>query len=280
VLPNFLVIGAAKSGTTSLWSYLAEHPQIFMARKHEISFFGEADWREQLEWYAAHFAAAQEPLRGEKSVDYSMFPRKPNVAGRIHELIPNAKLIYLVRDPIPRAISHYVQNVVVGVEGRPINKAFSQLDDPTNEYVCTSRYATQLRQYLGLFPAERIFVADQADLLQDRERTLRSIFRFLGADETFRPQNIDRMMMTRERQMKATPFGLHLRTTAGANMIRRLPTPIGAPLAEMARRIFYRRIEQNPSLNPVLRERFAELLRPEVEELREITGMSFAPWSI
>lgn len=279
VLPQFVVIGAGKSGTTSVWSYLAEHPQIFMPAQHELNFFSDPDWRIRLDWYENQFANASDRLRGEKSVYYTMHPYKPSVAGRIHELIPEAKLIYLVRDPIPRIVSHYVQALVQGVEQRPINEAVIPLDEPKNWYVCTSRYASQLREYLRVFAADQILVVDHSDLLARREHTLRRIFGFLGVDETFQPQ-IDRMMLTRERQMKPTAVGWRLSRSSVAGVIRRLPAPVGAPLAETARRVFYRRIDQRPTLDPSTQQRLTELLRPEVQELREITGMSLASWSI
>lgn len=280
MLPQFIVIGAGKSGTTSLWAYLDEHPQIFMPELHELNFFSEPDWRERLDWYASQFAGASEPVRGEKSVHYTMYPYKPNVAERIHEVIPDAKLIYLVRDPIPRIVSHYVQACVQGMEPRPLNDALTPVDDPANWYVCTSRYGSQLRKYLSIFPADQILIVDHADLHNQRETTLRRIFGFLGVEEAFQPPQIDRMMITRERQMRPTKVGWRLRTSTPASLIRRLPAPLGTPLAEAARRVFYRRVEQRPTLDPALRRRLAELLRPEVRDLRDISGLELATWSI
>ena len=280
MLPNFLIIGAGKCGTTSLWWYLAEHPQIFMPERHELNFFSDPDWRNRLDWYEAQFADADQPLRGEKSVHYTMYPYRRSVAADVHEMVPDAKLVYLVRDPIPRAISHYVQALVMGTEERPIDEAFGDLDDPANEYVCAGRYASQLREFLRFFPADRIFVADQADLLKDRQQTLSRLFRFLGADDTYQPERLAEMKLKRERQVKQTALGWRLRNTAAANMIRRLPAPIGGPVINMARRVVYRPVEQNPELAPELRQRLTEILRPEAKDLREITGLSLASWSV
>jgi hypothetical protein len=284
VLPDFVVIGAGKCGTTSLGSYLAEHPQIFMGRNHEfnteMNFFTEPDWRERIDWYRAQFEDAGDRIKGEKSVHYTMHPFRPSVAEPIHEVLPDAKLIYMVRDPIPRAVSHYVQKVVIGAEDRPIDEAFGDLEDPANEYVCTGRYASQLNEYLRFFPADRILVADQSELLEDREEVLSRVFRFLGVDDTYRPERLDEMMLTRKRQMKQTAVGWRLRNTRAAHMVRRLPAPIGGPLANAARRIFYKPVEQNPTLSPELQKRLADILRPEARELREMTGLSIDAWSV
>lgn len=280
MLPNFLVIGAAKSGTTSLWGYLDAHPDVFMSQKKELNFFCDPGWKQKLDRYEEQFEAATQPRRGEASVYYSMHPFKPGVAPRVYELLPDAKLIYLVRDPVPRAISGYVQNVAVGYEDRPIDEAFADLDDPANEYVCSSRYASQVKQYLELFDRDRIWIGEQADLLNDRAGTLRSIFEFLDIDADFASDRFDELVNVRSRQMRPTQLGYKLRVSKPAMLIRRLPAPIGTPLANLARNIFYRRIEQNPGLDPVLRAGFLERIRPEVAELEEIAGRRFDNWTL
>jgi hypothetical protein len=262
-----------------MWSYLAQHPEIFMARQHELNFFNDDDWRERLDWYSSQFAGASEPVRGEKSVYYTMYPYKPSVADRIREVIPDVKLIYLVRDPVARIVSHYVQAVVQGVEHRPLDEAVAPVGDPANWYLCTSRYASQLREYLRVFAPEQILVIDHADLAADRGAALSRVFGFLGVDETFRP-DLDRRMITRERQRKPTAVGWRLSQSAAANAIRRLPDPVGATLAETARRVFYRPVEQRPELDPALEGRLTELLRPEAQELREITGLPLSSWAV
>jgi hypothetical protein len=280
VLPNFLVIGAAKSGTTSLWAYLREHPDIFMAQRKELDFFCARDWRGRVDWYADQFAGAVAPLRGEASVYYSMHPFKPDVAAQVYELIPGARIIYLVRDPVPRILSHYVTNVANYREEKSLNEALADLTDPMNEYVCSSRYASQLREYLRFFPAERILVEDHAVLLSDRARALRRIFDFLGVDDGFRPRSVGEVMNTRNDLARGTPVGLRLRKSAAANAVRRLPAPVGAPLARAARRIFYRRVERHPTLSPDLRGRLAQVLRPDIQQLVDLTGLPLESWTI
>lgn len=280
MLPNFIVIGAAKSGTTSLWQYLVAHPEIFMSRQKELVYFSKPEWRERLSWYEEQFAGSTEPLRGEASVRYSQHPFVPGVAARIHELIPDARLIYMVRDPLPRAISAYVQNVASGGEKRTIDEAFADLDDPTNEYLCSSRYAAQLDEYLEHFSEEQIFVADQTELLHDRANTLARIFEFLGVDRSFRSQRFDELVNTRQRQMGQTRIGVRLRTTPAANMIRRLPKPIGTPVVALLRRAFWRKVEREPKLDPALATEFVDRVRPDAERFSGITGLPIDHWTL
>jgi hypothetical protein len=280
MLPNFLVIGAAKSGTSSLWMYLREHPEIFMPQRKEVNFLCEPGWRDRLDWYEQHFEGATERVRGEASVYYSMHPFKPDVAAHAFEIAPEAKLIYLVRDPVPRAVAHYVQNVAVGYETRAIDAAFADYEAADNEYVCSSRYASQLREYLRFFPRERIHVADQRDLLTNREQVLRDMFRFLEVDDAFRSERFEELANVREQLMRPTALSWRLRTTAAAGLVRRLPPGLKRPIGQAARRIFDQPVEQRPTLDPVLAAAIEEHLRPEVAELSALTGLGFGSWSI
>ena len=103
MLPNVLVVGAAKCGTTSLHEYLDRHPEIAMAREKELDFFVEQkNWSRGVDWYERQFAAA--PVRGESSPSYTAYPRYRGVPERIRRIVPDAKLVYLVRDPVERAL--------------------------------------------------------------------------------------------------------------------------------------------------------------------------------
>src|SRR5262245_7209987 len=103
--PNFLVIGAMKCGTSSLYQYLRSHPQVFMPNDpDEVNFFSRRDLERWSEWYRRLFAEAGSAVAiGERSTNYTKYPSIPDVPTRIARSIPDAKLIYLIRDPIERA---------------------------------------------------------------------------------------------------------------------------------------------------------------------------------
>src|SRR5215211_135725 len=184
MLPNFFVIGAAKCGTTSLHEYLKLHPEIEMSARKELQVFTRDDWREKLAWYVGQFTGST-PLRGESSPAYTMFPFLPSPAARIHELVRDARLIYLVRDPVERALAHYVEWFALGLEDRSIEEALADVESPRNPYMCASRYATQLECYLRRFDPAQILVIDREELLERRAAVLREVFRFLGVDPEF-----------------------------------------------------------------------------------------------
>jgi Sulfotransferase family len=181
MLPNFLLIGAMKAGTTSLYRYLREHPQVFMPPEKELHFFAAPErWSRGRDWYEARFAAAADGAVavGEASPTYAMYPEFAAVPERVAALLPDARLLYTVRHPIERMRSHYLHQVRRGREHAPIERAL--VADP--RYLDTSRYALQLERYLDRFPAERLLVITAEELRDDRLATVGRVLEFLGAD--------------------------------------------------------------------------------------------------
>ncbi len=120
-------------------------------------------------------------MRGEASPGYTS-PSFPEVAERMARIVPEGRLIYLVRDPIERALSHYLHHRAEGTEQRPIEEA---LLDPHSQYLQRSRYHARLEPYLAYFSREQILICAQEDLLARRWATLRELYRFAGEEDTF-----------------------------------------------------------------------------------------------
>lgn len=182
MLPNLIVIGAMKSGTTSLHYYLNLHPQISMSEEKELDFFIEQkNWCYGQTWYESHFTG-EAKVYGESSVNYTNFPQVKNVPRRMYSLVPEAKLIYVLRDPLERIISHYIHSYANGNENRPFAKAIL---DPDGQYLGRSKYYMQLEQFLRYYPNPSILIITQEELYSNRGNALQEIFRFLGVDDTF-----------------------------------------------------------------------------------------------
>ncbi len=272
MLPNLLIIGAGKSGTTSLHGYLAAHPEVSMSETKELRLFVRDDWRDRLDWYSQQFGPAR--VRGESSPGYTMFPYRSSVAERIHEVIPDARLIYLVRDPVERAIASYVEFVSQGYEQRSIDEALTDTADPANPHICGSRYASQLERYLSYFPPERILVLDQLALLEQRAATLRAVFEFLGIDPTFESPTFAERVNTRQHKVVYNRLGIWL---IRRNLLTERTGPFKRrPLIRPVRALLSKPIEAR--LADDARARLIAMLRPEVEELRTLTGQAFAHW--
>ena len=182
MLPTFFVIGAAKSGTTSLHHYLGLHPEIHVPARKEPAYFCRA---EDGPWPFGRVATRGEyeslfeseaPARGDCTPSYSQHPWRSGVPERIRELVPAARFIYLVRDPVERTLAQVQHRYSTGWETRPVREALGNIDEPLgNPYLIPSLYATQVQRYGEVFPPERILVVDSADLKSNRAATLRRI---------------------------------------------------------------------------------------------------------
>lgn len=271
MLPNLLIIGAGKSGTTSLHSYLAAHPEVSMSETKELRLFVRDDWRERLDWYAQQFGPAK--VRGESSPGYTMYPYRASVAERIHEVIPDARLIYLVRDPVDRAIASYVEWVTLGYENRPIGAALTDTD-PANPHICGSRYASQLERYLATFQSEQLLVLDQSALLEERAATMRTVFEFIGVDPGFESSAFEETVNTRRDKVVYNRLGIWL---IRHNLLTERRGPFEMkPLIRPARALLSKPIDAR--LSDDARAEVASVLHPEVERLRKLTGQPFARW--
>ncbi|MGK2957164.1 MAG: sulfotransferase domain-containing protein [Acidimicrobiales bacterium] len=180
MLPNFIVIGAGKAGTTSLWGYLREHPQIFMSEPKELNFFTtEHNWNRGLAWYESHFDNAGNALAiGEVTGSYANWPNFDGVPQRMFEILPDAKLVYVIRHPIERIVSAFKYMTLRGDEDKPMDEAIR-----TNPmYLSVSSYATQIEQFLKVYPKERLHVIVSEEMRDDRPATIKRVFEFLGVD--------------------------------------------------------------------------------------------------
>ncbi len=187
-LVDFVVIGAMKSGTSTLHAWLDENPQVSMCSWKEPSFFSNEDrWERGVAWYAGLFPAADGAKRGEASTSYTD-PRFAAVAAeRIAGLAPDARLIYLVRHPIDRSRSHYRHQVQRGREKRPLAEAFADIDAL---YLSQSQYWTCLQPYLERFPRDQILVVRLEDLVTESNAAWGSIQRHVGLSSRPRPTTV------------------------------------------------------------------------------------------
>lgn len=194
--PNLFIIGAMKAGTSSLHEYLHQHPEIFMARFKEPQYFAphrtrwNAAWGQGnpfpepgIDWYLRLFAeAGGAKYAGESSSSYTARPWVTDCEKRIHAFNPEARLIYLMRDPIERAISHYWHFVADGREDRGMLTAIKQ----TDEYIARSNYAMQLQPYLDTFGSSQVFTLTLEELNKNPDAVFRSIFSWLNIDPAVR----------------------------------------------------------------------------------------------
>ncbi len=206
LLPDFIIIGTQRGGTTSLYAYLGQHPQITPAVRKEVHFF-DNNFQKGVNWYRTQFPFSIEKsiaknigkqnfITGEASPYYLFHPHAPE---RVAKIVPDAKLIVLLRNPIDRAYSHYYHEVELGHEQLSFEEALAQEEARTHEesahiatdqqycsynhqhytYLSRGIYAEQLQRWLNLFPREQVLVIKSEDFYADPDSILQQTLTFL-----------------------------------------------------------------------------------------------------
>jgi hypothetical protein len=220
------------------------------------------------------------PARGEASPAYAQHPWRPGVPERIRELVPHARFVYLVGDPVKRFVSHYRQAVAQTGETRSVAQIVADDSGAEDPLICAGRYALQLERYLEVFCAERVLVIDQDELLHDRRSALCRVFEFLGVSGGFWSEELTQVR-NRGSEHRRVSSGLYGRMRASAlrNAVGMLPASVRGGLVKSARRLTAPAVGE-VALDAPLRRRLEACYRPEVVRLRELTGQSFGGWSL
>ena len=187
--PNLFIIGAMKSGTSSLHSYLGSHPQIFMSTPKEPMFFSRKSngSGEENDYLALFAPAGDASMIGESSTEYTKAPEFSGVPQRIHKFNPEARFIYIMRDPIERVISQYWHMVYYYGGKRDMLTAIRK----DSRYINISNYAMQLEPYFKLFGKDKVYVMTFEELRKNTLICVQGVFRWLGVESSFVPPNIN-----------------------------------------------------------------------------------------
>lgn len=277
-MPNVVVIGAAKSGTTSMHNYLGLHPDIAVSAHKELRFFQDPDCLDWAGIYQDDFAAGTR-FRAEATPFYTKVPCFPGVVDRMADLVPDAHLIYLVRDPVERIVAEYVEQVQWHATSRSIEDELLDAHDLQNWLVSPSRYATQLREFLRRFDPARIKVIDLAELSADPAATLEAVFEFLGADRMSLDAADFHRFNAREEKLSFPGWVLALRRGPVVRTMHRLPEGMRKGASRLAHRRLRTAVE-TPQISASTLESLRRVLQPEVDELRTMTGCEFRTWSL
>jgi len=274
MLPRFIIIGAMKCGISSLYHYLQLHPEVGMSEIKEVDYFvAENNFDNGVEWYESQFKGDFKTY-GEASPNYTKAHFFEGVPRRMHELLPDIKLIYLVRDPVERIISHYTHNYSEGREHRDINEALQNLSG--NHYVMCSKYYWQLEQYLTYYAADQILVMPSCELRNKRRSALEHIFTFLGVDSSFyTPAYEEQKHKTNKKRRKGPISRFVLESPVIKTLKHYLPDSLKDPVKKLTRREV-----KKPQLSPEMRNNLHEFLHSDIEKLRAFSKRSFTPWNI
>ncbi len=196
-LPDAVILGAQKCGTSSLHNYLTQHPDVIAPLRKEVHYF-DLNYGRGEDWYRAHFGRLDQPGLNLDSSPYYLF--HPVVPERLHELLPDARLIVLLRDPVRRAYSHYWHErdkgreplsfeEAIAAEPARIEQADAELasgalersrEHQLHSYLARGRYAEQLERWFALFPREQFLVLRFEDLVREPLVVLNQALAYLG----------------------------------------------------------------------------------------------------
>lgn len=245
-LPGFLILGAQKAGTTALYAYLRSHPDVTGPLWKEVSYF-DRHWTRGESWYRGNFplrARTRDAAVGEASPSYLFHPLAPE---RVRALVPGARLIALLRNPVDRAFSHYQHEVALGREPLSFDEALEREDermrgelermlaDPSyfshawwnHTYRARGYYAEQLARWLAVFPREQLLVVLTDELRDAPDETYRRVLEFVGVE----PRSLDAYPPVFSRDYEPMPAETRARLTAEyADANRRLAELLGREL--------------------------------------------------
>lgn len=271
---EFMIIGAQKCGTTSMAAQLAAHPRICFCREKEPGYFHKTeDWREGLEQYHSLYNPLPGQICGEASTYYTFFPEFRNTPQRLFDYNPDLKLIYVMRQPVERIISHYAHNFVREIDTRPPDEAVFQ----SPEYLNRSRYAVQIRPYLQLFGPDNVKLVLFEEYTDDQVETLRRLSTFLDID----PTPFESVDTTPQHQTVGQPYIKYeaLRNFTGTEAFQKLRNVVPAAIRQPIRhRLLSNKISEKPAFSDETKEALWRLLEDDVRAIEEMLGYRLDAW--
>lgn len=285
-MPDFFIIGAAKSGTTTLYKYLCRHPDVFMSTPKEMSFFSKDEvYQRGIEWYAQLFADAKaSQVCGEASTTYSRWPLYDKTVERLAAVQPEAKIIYLLRNPVDRLYSFYAHRM-----REAVTTSFEEFLKQTPEAFDSGCYMTQIRQYLEVFNKEQLLVLFTAEMRDAPQNVLSKVgdflslppFSYLHAGPIKANEGGGKYYAT---SAITRSIGALKRTPAVSPVLKCVPASVrksgyewlaNGPVGQRLRR---RHRNNMTRLTPQLRRKLQAMYRDEIEQLEAFTGRDLSAW--
>lgn len=287
-IPNLFIIGAMKSGTTYLHDLLSAHPDIFMSKikepcyfvkSNELKKFAPSMWNmgisENHDKYFQLFENVKnEKIVGESSTLYTKFPTLSGVPEKIYNFNPDAKFIYVMRDPIERTLSHFWHNV--HVESKMFDIYEGIKSDP--HYMNVSYYALQINQYLKFFNKKQFFFLTFEKMIKNPENMLINIFEWLNVDSGFKVSNIDQPKNVTPKGINVLKWDILSYKVRNIKLIRKLIDSVPYSFWQILNKPNTKKVDKFS----VEVDRITEYLRPiqktQTEELKDLLKMDFCEW--
>lgn len=298
MLPDFLVLGFPKTGTTSLDDTFRKHPEICLPLQKETRFFDE-NFGEGISWYKDKFwHCSQESVVGEVTTATML---EKDFAAKLKQVLPGGKFIVLLRDPIERSISHYYHNVRIGVETEPIDVAIELEQEriSSDKYIFGTfaytgigmRYSSCIRELFSLFSKDQIKIIFFEELIKNQEIVVKDLYRFIGVTEL--EQKLSRKNVARMPKLKGInqliEYPNSLLTGLYSSVImqriipqslkrntRRLRVQISNAISSTSN-VFSKEFKK-PDIPPYLRTQLVEKYNSSLSDLQELSGKNVSSY--
>jgi hypothetical protein len=271
---DFVIIGAQKSGTTSLASQLAQHPEICFSKTKEPEYFNRVfEWHSRLSSYHAMFDPVNGQILGEASTMYTALPEWQDTHVRLFAYHPEIKLIYIMRDPVERTISNYAHDFVRGIVKENIDQAI--LHRPY--YVNRSRYAFQIRPYLDLFGSDQILLLAFEEYIADPQTTLSRVAEFLNLPAV----GFEDIDLNNEHKTVGNWYLKYswVRKVAETELFQEIRPHIPVQIRRPIRNALSNRLSAKPMISERTRINLASRLRGDVQAMESIMGRKLDCWA-
>lgn len=284
---DFFIVGAPKSGTTSLYHYLDEHPQVEMSTQKEPDYFSDAAIQKQglyygnnridtvEKYYSLFNVKGKNVIFGEASVSYLFYK---NVASDIKKYNVNAKIIIMLRNPIDRAFSHYLMDYRLGL----VSDSFEEIIYKTSvnkkahlyyqQYIQISEYAKQIARYYKEFDADKIMLIDYEDFKKDVGKIVKSVYNFLGINEEYRAE------INKKHNTFTMPKNKLIRFIYSFVFIRNILTFLfPESLVKSIRSVLFKQ-NKKPKLSDDTREYLKHFFKDDIMEVSQLLHKDFSKW--
>ena len=288
-MPTFLIIGAMKSGTTALYYYLEQHPEIYMSPVKEPNFFSSRE-QENAAGAVTHIGAYQHLFRGvsgEKAVGEAShsYLYEPGAAAEIRRYLPEAKLIAILRNPIDRAYSHFLHMVRSGTE--PLDDFAQALQEEEvgihkertfQDYIGRGLYHDQLKRYFGTFPQGQVRIYLYEDLSDAPISTVQDTFRYLKVEDSFVPDVSLRRNVSGHPKYKTLDGLLRSQSRIKHAAKIYLPARMRWRLSKAFDDLKTRNLVQPPPLQSEVRQQLIRVYREDILKLQDLIHRDLSGW--
>ena len=282
---DFFIVGAPKAGTTSLYHYLSEHPQVEMSSQKEPDYFSDKAINEQgmyytknrvntLDKYESLFVQKESVVYGEASVSYLFYE---NVAEDIKKYNPNAKIIIMLRNPIERAFSHYLMDYRLGLISDSFENVLAKKSKHKNahlfyqQYIEVSKYAKQIQRYLDFFEKDSILFMYE-DLKINKSKTVDQVYNFLHISTEFAPD------INTKYNTFTMPKNKVIRLIYSFVFLRKILTFLFPTYLVKNIRVLLFKSDKKPELLKETRSLLKRIFNDDIKNLEEVLSKDYSKW--